>query len=164
MIAIIAHRPGSPDADQPSESGRRRGHIAVLRDQRVPVLRAQRGRVDQIQQIDPGGRAGDLAQRLQAHHLQGPLTAQPRRQPQRHQRPSPARRHAAAHHLQPQLLVDASLLESFGELQALQKKIHDRLKSVLGLETKVTLVSPKSLERFQGKAKRVLDLRNQPEE
>ena len=61
-------------------------------------------------------------------------------------------------------LVDASLLESFGELQALQKKIHDRLKSVLGLETKVTLVSPKSLERFQGKAKRVLDLRNQPEE
>ena len=56
------------------------------------------------------------------------------------------------------------LLESFGELQALQKKIHDRLKSVLGLETKVTLVSPKSLERFQGKAKRVLDLRNQPEE
>ena len=60
-------------------------------------------------------------------------------------------------------LVDASLLESFGELQALQKKIHDRLKSVLGLETKVTLVSPKSLERFQGKAKRVLDLRNQPE-
>ena len=61
-------------------------------------------------------------------------------------------------------LVDASFLESFGELQALQKKIHDRLKSVLGLETKVTLVSPKSLERFQGKAKRVLDLRNQPEE
>ena len=41
-------------------------------------------------------------------------------------------------------LVDASLLESFGELQALQKKIHDRLKSVLGLETKVTLVSPRA--------------------
>ncbi len=61
-------------------------------------------------------------------------------------------------------LIDASLLESFGELQALQKKMHDRLKSVLGLETRVTLVSPKSLERFQGKAKRVLDLRNQPEE
>ena len=61
-------------------------------------------------------------------------------------------------------LIDGSLLESFGELQSLQHKIHDRLKSVLGLETKVTLVSPKSLERFQGKAKRVLDLRNQPEE
>ena len=62
------------------------------------------------------------------------------------------------------LLVDAWRGVWFGELQALQKKIHDRLKSVLGLETKVTLVSPKSLERFQGKAKRVLDLRNQPEE
>ncbi len=57
-------------------------------------------------------------------------------------------------------LTDGSLLESFGELQALQHKIHDKLRSVLGLETKVTLVSPKSLERFQGKAKRVLDLRN----
>ena len=61
-------------------------------------------------------------------------------------------------------LVDGSLLESFGELESLQRKIHDRLKSVLGLETRVTLVEPKSLERFQGKAKRVLDLRNQPEE
>ena len=60
-------------------------------------------------------------------------------------------------------LTDGSLLESFGELQALQGKIHDRLKSVLGLETKVSLVSPKSLERFQGKAKRVLDLRNEKE-
>lgn len=61
-------------------------------------------------------------------------------------------------------LVDASLLESFGELEKVQRIIHDRLKSVLGLETRVTLVEPKSLERFQGKAKRVLDLRNQPEE
>lgn len=57
-------------------------------------------------------------------------------------------------------LTDSSLLESFGELQGLQKRIHDKLRSVLGLETKVTLVEPKSLERFQGKAKRVQDLRN----
>ena len=57
-------------------------------------------------------------------------------------------------------LVNGDLLESFGELEKLQRKIHDRLKSVLGLETKVTLVEPKTLERFQGKAKRVLDLRN----
>lgn len=60
-------------------------------------------------------------------------------------------------------LTDGRLLESFGELQALQHQIHGRLRSVLGLETKVTLVSPKSLERFQGKAKRVLDLRNNKE-
>lgn len=61
-------------------------------------------------------------------------------------------------------LISAELLESYGELEALQRKIHDRLKSVLGLETRVTLVEPKSLERFQGKAKRVLDLRNGKEE
>ena len=60
-------------------------------------------------------------------------------------------------------LVSAELLESYGELEALQRRIHDRLKSVLGLETKVTLVEPKSLERFQGKAKRILDLRNKDE-
>ncbi len=61
-------------------------------------------------------------------------------------------------------LTGGELLESYGELEALQRRIHDRLKSVLGLETKVTLVEPKSLERFQGKAKRVLDLRNVKEE
>jgi len=58
-------------------------------------------------------------------------------------------------------LIDGSLLVNFSGLEALQRDIHDKLKSVLGLETKVTLVEPKSLERFQGKAKRVLDLRNE---
>ena len=57
-------------------------------------------------------------------------------------------------------LIDSSLLESFGALERLQKEIQEKLKSVLGLQTKVTLVQPKSLERFQGKAKRILDLRN----
>jgi phenylacetate-CoA ligase len=57
-------------------------------------------------------------------------------------------------------LTNGDLLERYSELEALQKNIHDRLKSVLGLETKVTLVEPKTLERFQGKARRVLDLRN----
>ena len=56
-------------------------------------------------------------------------------------------------------LVDGSVLESFGELEKLQRKIQDKLKSVLGLQTKVTLVQPKTLERFQGKAKIILDLR-----
>ena len=60
-------------------------------------------------------------------------------------------------------LVSGELLDNFSGLQSLQKSIHDRLKSVLGLETKVTLVEPKSLERFQGKAKRILDLRNESE-
>ena len=58
-------------------------------------------------------------------------------------------------------LVDAAVLESLGALSNLQKTIHHNLQTVLGIDTKVTLVEPKSLERFQGKAKRVLDLRNQ---
>ena len=58
--------------------------------------------------------------------------------------------------------ADACLLYT-SELEELQRSIHDRLKSVLGLETRVTLVEPKSLERFQGKAKRILDLRNEPD-
>lgn len=58
-------------------------------------------------------------------------------------------------------LISGELLVNYRELQALERKIHDKLRSVLGLEIKVTLVEPKSLERFQGKAKRVLDLRNE---
>lgn len=57
-------------------------------------------------------------------------------------------------------LVNGDLLERYRELEALQNTIRDKLKSVLGLQCKVTLVEPKTLERFQGKAKRILDLRN----
>ncbi len=58
-------------------------------------------------------------------------------------------------------LTDERLLEKFSELEALHKSIKQNLRTVLGLEAKVSLVAPKSLERFQGKAKRVVDLRNQ---
>lgn len=58
-------------------------------------------------------------------------------------------------------LIDASVLESYGELEKLTRTIQERIKSVLGLQAKITLVQPKTLERFQGKAKRVLDLRNE---
>ncbi len=58
-------------------------------------------------------------------------------------------------------LIDASLLEVYGELEKLRKNIHDRIKAILGIEIKVTLVEPKTIERFTGKAKRILDLRNQ---
>ena len=57
-------------------------------------------------------------------------------------------------------LSDSSLLENYSALENLQKDIHHALKTVLGIETKVSLVEHKSLERFQGKAKRILDLRN----
>ena len=57
-------------------------------------------------------------------------------------------------------LTDASLLEHYGELEALQRVIRDKIHTVLGLMLKITLVEPKTLERFQGKAQRVVDLRN----
>ncbi len=57
-------------------------------------------------------------------------------------------------------LQDAELLESYGLLEGLTRQIKDKLHSVLGLTTKVTLVGPKTIERFQGKARRVVDLRN----
>ena len=60
-------------------------------------------------------------------------------------------------------LVDGKILESFSGLEKLHNKIKDNLKSVLGLEAKVSLVQPKTIERFQGKAVRVVDLRGKKE-
>ena len=57
-------------------------------------------------------------------------------------------------------LIDGSLLDKYGILEALQRKIHDRIKAILGIEIKVTLAEPKSIERFTGKAQRIVDLRN----
>ena len=58
-------------------------------------------------------------------------------------------------------LADSYLLENYAALESLRCSIHHNLKTVLGIETKVSLVEHKSLERFQGKAKRILDLRSQ---
>ncbi len=53
------------------------------------------------------------------------------------------------------------LIENYAALEELRGRIHHDLKTVLGIETKVSLVEHKTLERFQGKAQRILDLRNQ---
>lgn len=58
-------------------------------------------------------------------------------------------------------LADGSLLENYAELEKLRSSIHHNLKTVLGIDTKVSLVEHKSLERFQGKAKRIVDLRKE---
>lgn len=58
-------------------------------------------------------------------------------------------------------LADSSLLENYAELESLKNSIHHNLKTVLGIDTKVSLVEHKSLERFQGKAKRIIDLRGE---
>lgn len=60
-------------------------------------------------------------------------------------------------------LTDGSLLDEYKKLSEIQKDVRAHLKTVLGIETKVTLCEPKSIERFQGKAKRIIDLRNQPQ-
>ena len=56
-------------------------------------------------------------------------------------------------------LADASLLEKYGALESLRETAVSNLRTVLGLTAKVTLVSPRTLERFEGKARRILDLR-----
>lgn len=56
-------------------------------------------------------------------------------------------------------LSDNSLLESYGKIQELQNNIRHRLQTVLGIQCKISIVEPKSIERFVGKAKRVVDLR-----
>lgn len=49
--------------------------------------------------------------------------------------------------------------DSYKELEAIEKKIKSRLRVVLGLDAKISLESPNTLQRFEGKAKRVKDLR-----
>ncbi len=56
-------------------------------------------------------------------------------------------------------LADESLLDSYTALESLEKKIRNQLKTVLGLDAVIKLVAPGSLQRFEGKAKRVTDLR-----
>jgi phenylacetate-CoA ligase len=45
------------------------------------------------------------------------------------------------------------------QLEALRKKITDKIQSTLGISIRVKLVEPKTIERTAGKAKRVIDNR-----
>ncbi|MBD5142739.1 MAG: phenylacetate--CoA ligase [Ruminococcus sp.] len=58
-------------------------------------------------------------------------------------------------------IIDEKLLENFSDLERLQKQSADKLKTVLGIQAKVTLVAPKSIQRYEGKAKRIIDKRNE---
>ncbi|MBR1554436.1 MAG: phenylacetate--CoA ligase [Oscillospiraceae bacterium] len=58
-------------------------------------------------------------------------------------------------------IIDESLLEKLENLEKLQKEASDKLKTVLGIQAKVTLVAPKSIQRYEGKAKRIIDKRNE---
>lgn len=52
-------------------------------------------------------------------------------------------------------------VDVYRELEALEKKIKHKLRIVLGLDAKIRLESPNTLQRFEGKAKRVKDLRKE---
>jgi len=57
-------------------------------------------------------------------------------------------------------LIDGSMIDKFSALESLERNIRHKLRSVLQIDAKVKLVEPKSIERSTGKAKRVIDLRN----
>jgi phenylacetate-CoA ligase len=55
---------------------------------------------------------------------------------------------------------DASLLDDYTKLENLRERIKHNLRVILNIDAKVTLASPGTLPRFEGKAKRVIDKRN----
>ncbi|MDN5300896.1 MAG: phenylacetate-CoA ligase [Thermoanaerobacteraceae bacterium] len=56
-------------------------------------------------------------------------------------------------------LVDGEMLDKYQRLEELNAQIRHKLKTVLQIDAKVNLVEPRSLARFEGKARRVKDLR-----
>ncbi len=56
-------------------------------------------------------------------------------------------------------VMDAEVLADYGKLEQLAVDIRHALKTVLQIDVKVRLVEPMSLKRYEGKAKRVVDLR-----
>ena len=49
--------------------------------------------------------------------------------------------------------------DSFPELERITRAVREKLRIILGLDAKIMLESPNTLQRFEGKAKRVKDLR-----
>ena len=59
--------------------------------------------------------------------------------------------------------VEASssiFFDGIKEMMKVQTKIAKSIENETGIRVKVTIVEPKSLPRFEGKAKRVIDKRN----
>ena len=56
-------------------------------------------------------------------------------------------------------VTPASFSDKIGALEELSEKIADRLDHVLGIRVQVTLVEPHTIQRSEGKAKRVIDKR-----
>ncbi|MCS7131061.1 MAG: phenylacetate--CoA ligase, partial [Archaeoglobaceae archaeon] len=56
-------------------------------------------------------------------------------------------------------LSDKVAIDKPADILNLTKKVEERLRVVLGISAKVELVNPGTLQRFEGKAKRVFDKR-----
>ena len=70
------------------------------------------------------------------------------------------RREAAMDELEVKVEVTAAVFsDEVKALEALRHEIRGKIKQMIGLSAKVTLVEPGQIERSTGKAKRVLDLR-----
>jgi phenylacetate-CoA ligase len=61
-------------------------------------------------------------------------------------------------------LTQSSFTGSFRDLEAMEARVRSSLQSVLSIGARVKLMEPHSIERSQGKAKRVIDLRNESQE
>jgi phenylacetate-CoA ligase len=71
------------------------------------------------------------------------------------------RRHGAMDTLEARVEVDEKLFsDEIKHLQKIEAKIQRDIKEFLGVTAKVSLVEPQSIERSQGKAKRIVDLRS----
>ena len=53
--------------------------------------------------------------------------------------------------------------DEINAINILKNRIRHQVESTLGISIKLTIVEPKALERSEGKAKRVLDLRKEEE-
>ncbi|HNX95017.1 MAG TPA: phenylacetate--CoA ligase [Holophaga sp.] len=70
-------------------------------------------------------------------------------------------RQGALDNIEVRVEVDEALFsDEMKVLEALSGKIAARMRSILGISAKVTLVEPRSIERSQGKAQRVIDRRH----
>lgn len=59
-----------------------------------------------------------------------------------------------------QVEVEAeAMMDSYAALEKLDRSLREKMHMMLGLDAKIQLVSPNTLQRFEGKAKRVTDLR-----
>ncbi|HCB93104.1 MAG TPA: phenylacetate--CoA ligase, partial [Selenomonas sp.] len=54
----------------------------------------------------------------------------------------------------PQMFTD-----NVGEIDEMRKELSEGIKNILGIRAKVFLVAPKSIQRSEGKAVRVIDKR-----